>query len=99
PPPSAPRFPYTTLFRSEVSSHALEQGRIDACQITAAVFTNLSRDHLDYHGSMAAYAAAKARLFRRSELRLAVVNADDPLARLMLDRKSTRLNSSHVSIS
>ena len=68
----------------EVSSHALEQGRIDACQITAAVFTNLSRDHLDYHGSMAAYAAAKARLFRRSELRLAVVNADDPLARLML---------------
>lgn len=68
----------------EVSSHALEQGRIDACQITAAVFTNLSRDHLDYHGSMAAYAAAKARLFRRSELKLAVVNADDPLARLML---------------
>jgi len=68
----------------EVSSHALEQNRIDACQITAAVFTNLGRDHLDYHGSMAAYAAAKARLFRRSELKLAVVNADDPLARLML---------------
>ena len=68
----------------EVSSHALEQGRLDGSQVKAAVFTNLSRDHLDYHGSMAAYAAAKARLFRRSELSLAVVNADDPLARLML---------------
>ncbi|MGR4067729.1 UDP-N-acetylmuramoyl-L-alanyl-D-glutamate--2,6-diaminopimelate ligase [Billgrantia sp. C5P2] len=68
----------------EVSSHALEQGRLDGCHVTAAVFTNLSRDHLDYHGSMAAYAAAKARLFRRSELKLAVVNAADALARLML---------------
>ncbi|WP_444677301.1 UDP-N-acetylmuramoyl-L-alanyl-D-glutamate--2,6-diaminopimelate ligase [Halomonas sp. E19] len=68
----------------EVSSHALDQGRLDGCRITAGVFTNLSRDHLDYHGSMAAYAAAKARLFRRPELSLAVVNADDPLARLML---------------
>ncbi|MDR5868364.1 UDP-N-acetylmuramoyl-L-alanyl-D-glutamate--2,6-diaminopimelate ligase [Halomonas koreensis] len=68
----------------EASSHALEQERLDACRVTAAVFTNLSRDHLDYHGSMAAYAAAKARLFRRPELALAVVNADDPLARLML---------------
>ena len=68
----------------EVSSHALEQGRLDGCRLSAAVFTNLTRDHLDYHGSMAAYAAAKAKLFRRGELRLAVVNADDPLARLML---------------
>ena len=68
----------------EVSSHALEQGRLDGSQLTAAIFTNLSRDHLDYHGSMAAYAAAKARLFRRPELSLVVVNADDPLARLML---------------
>ncbi|WP_089710545.1 UDP-N-acetylmuramoyl-L-alanyl-D-glutamate--2,6-diaminopimelate ligase [Halomonas daqiaonensis] len=68
----------------EVSSHALEQGRLDGCCVHAAVFTNLSRDHLDYHDSMAAYAAAKARLFRRHELELAVVNGDDPLARLML---------------
>ncbi len=68
----------------EVSSHALEQGRLDGCRLAAAVFTNLTRDHLDYHGSMAAYAAAKARLFRRDELTLAVVNADDSLARLML---------------
>ncbi|MDI5936237.1 UDP-N-acetylmuramoyl-L-alanyl-D-glutamate--2,6-diaminopimelate ligase [Halomonas kalidii] len=68
----------------EVSSHALEQGRLEGGRITAALFTNLTRDHLDYHGSMIAYAAAKARLFRRPELELAVVNADDPLARLML---------------
>ncbi len=68
----------------EVSSHALDQGRLDGCRLTAAVYTNLTRDHLDYHGSMAAYAAAKARLFRRPELALAVINGDDPLARLML---------------
>ena len=68
----------------EVSSHALVQERLEGARVDAAVFTNLSRDHLDYHGSMAAYAAAKARLFRRQELSLAVVNGDDPLARLML---------------
>ncbi|MFW6346367.1 MAG: UDP-N-acetylmuramoyl-L-alanyl-D-glutamate--2,6-diaminopimelate ligase [Halomonas sp.] len=68
----------------EVSSHALAQDRLEGCRLHAGVFTNLSRDHLDYHGSMAAYAAAKARLFRRPELAVAVVNADDPLARLML---------------
>lgn len=73
-----------TRVAMEVSSHALDQGRLDGCRISAAVFTNLSRDHLDYHGSMASYAAAKARLFRRPELTLAVVNANDALARLML---------------
>ena len=68
----------------EASSHALDQNRLDAVNVNVGVFTNLSRDHLDYHGSMAAYAAAKAKLFRRAELSLAVVNGDDPLARLML---------------
>ncbi|KPQ26598.1 MULTISPECIES: UDP-N-acetylmuramoyl-L-alanyl-D-glutamate--2,6-diaminopimelate ligase [unclassified Halomonas] len=68
----------------EVSSHSLDQSRLDSVDITAGVFTNLSRDHLDYHGSMAAYAATKAKLFRRTELTLAVVNGDDSLARLML---------------
>ena len=47
----------------EVSSHALDQGRCDEVAFDAAVFTNLSRDHLDYHGTMEAYAAAKRRLF------------------------------------
>lgn len=68
----------------EASSHALTQQRLNGCRLAAAVYTNLSRDHLDYHGSMAAYAAAKARLFQRPELQLAVVNGDDPLTRLML---------------
>ncbi|GGX81648.1 UDP-N-acetylmuramoyl-L-alanyl-D-glutamate--2,6-diaminopimelate ligase [Litchfieldella qijiaojingensis] len=73
-----------TRVAMEVSSHALEQQRLEGCRLRAGVFTNLSRDHLDYHGSMAAYAAAKAQLFKRAELELAVVNADDSLARLML---------------
>jgi UDP-N-acetylmuramoyl-L-alanyl-D-glutamate--2,6-diaminopimelate ligase len=68
----------------EVSSHALAQDRLEGCRLSVAIFTNLSRDHLDYHDGMAAYAAAKARLFRRPELELAVVNAEDPLVRLML---------------
>lgn len=68
----------------EASSHALDQYRLESVEVDVGVFTNLTRDHLDYHGSMAAYAAAKAKLFRRAELTLAVVNADDPLARLML---------------
>ncbi|MEA2118369.1 UDP-N-acetylmuramoyl-L-alanyl-D-glutamate--2,6-diaminopimelate ligase [Halovibrio sp. HP20-50] len=68
----------------EASSHALDQHRLEAVSVSVGVFTNLTRDHLDYHGSMAAYAASKAKLFRRSELSLAVVNGDDPLARLML---------------
>ena len=61
----------------EVSSHALDQGRVDAVDFDVAVFTNLSRDHLDYHADMDAYVAAKARLFAREELRAAVLNFDD----------------------
>src|SRR5271155_617321 len=48
----------------EVSSHALDQGRVDAVRFHVAAFTNLTRDHLDYHGTMAAYGAAKAKLFQ-----------------------------------
>ncbi len=62
----------------EVSSHALEQGRCADVAFEAAVFTNLSRDHLDYHGSMERYAAAKRRLFVDCRPRFSVVNADDP---------------------
>lgn len=61
----------------EVSSHALVQDRLQGVQVQTAVFTNLSRDHLDYHGDMAAYGAAKALLFQRESLRHAVLNADD----------------------
>ena len=62
----------------EVSSHALEQGRVDAVAFRVAVFTNLTRDHLDFHGSMEAYGAAKARLFAWPGLQAVVVNLDDP---------------------
>ncbi|WP_337054227.1 UDP-N-acetylmuramoyl-L-alanyl-D-glutamate--2,6-diaminopimelate ligase [Pseudoxanthomonas sp. USHLN014] len=61
----------------EVSSHALVQTRVDAVAFDVAVFTNLTRDHLDYHGTMEGYGAAKARLFQRAGLRAAVVNLDD----------------------
>jgi len=61
----------------EASSHALEQGRLNFVDINYAVLTNLSRDHLDYHQSMADYAAAKQRLFDFDSLQAAVVNADD----------------------
>jgi UDP-N-acetylmuramoyl-L-alanyl-D-glutamate--2,6-diaminopimelate ligase len=60
----------------EVSSHALDQNRIGAVRLAAAALTNLSREHLDYHGDMATYGAAKARLFRWPGLRQAVVNID-----------------------
>jgi UDP-N-acetylmuramoyl-L-alanyl-D-glutamate--2,6-diaminopimelate ligase len=65
----------------EVSSHALAQGRVSAVAFDVAVFTNLSRDHLDYHGDLHAYAEAKRRLFRFPGLGAAVVNLDDPVGR------------------
>ena len=63
----------------EVSSHGLDQGRVDGVDFDVAVFTNLSRDHLDYHGDMANYAATKSRLFRWPGLRWVVLNQDDEL--------------------
>ncbi len=63
----------------EVSSIGLDQGRINGAAIAVAVFTNLTRDHLEYHGSMAAYAAAKEKLFLTPGLGAAVLNLDDPL--------------------
>jgi len=65
----------------EVSSHALDQGRVNAVEFDLAVFTNLTRDHLDYHGTMDAYGAAKARLFAWPGLRAAIVNVDDAFGR------------------
>ena len=65
----------------EVSSHGLHQGRVAALAFDVAVLTNLSRDHLDYHGSMQAYAEAKAALFAWSGLRCRVLNLDDAFGR------------------
>lgn len=62
----------------ELSSHALMQGRVDGCHFDIAAFTNLTRDHLDYHESMEAYGQAKQRVFRLPGVRAAVRNLDDP---------------------
>jgi UDP-N-acetylmuramoyl-L-alanyl-D-glutamate--2,6-diaminopimelate ligase len=75
----------------EASSHALDQDRIEAVQLDIAAFTNLTRDHLDYHGDMASYAAAKRKLFEFPGLRRGVVNLDDPLGVELFESKSTTL--------
>ncbi len=74
----------------EVSSHGIEQHRVDAVHFAAAVFTNLTRDHLDYHGSMAAYGAAKAKLFAAPGLPVAVLNFDDGFAIAQRDQLSVQ---------
>jgi UDP-N-acetylmuramoyl-L-alanyl-D-glutamate--2,6-diaminopimelate ligase len=78
-------------FVMEVSSHALEQYRVDGCRFDLAIFTNLTRDHLDYHGTMDAYLQSKLRLFREllapahgKGCRTAVINLDDPAAESFL---------------
>lgn len=68
----------------EASSHALDQGRVDGVHFDVAVFTNLTRDHLDYHGDMATYGAAKARLFAWPGLKAAVINLDDAFGRELI---------------
>src|SRR5690606_16745989 len=78
----------------EVSSHGLEQGRVAALDFDVAAFTNLSRDHLDFHGSMEAYAAAKAKLFSWPNLRARVINLDDEFGRqLAAEQHESRLFS------
>jgi len=69
----------------EVSSHAIDQCRVDAMKFRVALFTNLSRDHLDYHGSMEEYFETKARLFDPERCESAVVNLDSPHGRLLAD--------------
>src|SRR5688572_27733381 len=70
----------------EVSSHGLAQGRLNAVAFDCALFTNLSHDHLDYHGTMEAYAAAKERLFDTPGLSSAVLNLDDAMGARLAQR-------------
>ncbi|MZG21036.1 UDP-N-acetylmuramoyl-L-alanyl-D-glutamate--2,6-diaminopimelate ligase [Dickeya dianthicola] len=70
----------------EVSSHGLVQHRVEALSFAAAVFTNLSRDHLDYHGDMANYEAAKWRLFAEHQAGQKIINVDDEVGRRWLQR-------------
>jgi UDP-N-acetylmuramyl-tripeptide synthetase len=78
------------LVAMEVSSHGLDQGRVNGVAFDTALFTNLSRDHLDYHGTMVAYGQAKARLFAWPGLRTAVINADDPFGQGLIDAARSR---------
>ncbi|RZG73276.1 UDP-N-acetylmuramoyl-L-alanyl-D-glutamate--2,6-diaminopimelate ligase [Acinetobacter wuhouensis] len=80
----------------EASSHGLEQGRLNGCDIEIAAYSNLSRDHLDYHGTLEAYAEAKSRLFKFASLKVAVINVDDAHANIMLDAASS--NQSHPKV-
>lgn len=68
----------------EASSHGLEQGRLNGSTIEIAAYSNLSRDHLDYHGTLEAYAEAKSRLFQFESLKVAIINMDDEFASVML---------------
>ncbi len=68
----------------EVSSHSINQGRINGIPFEVAIFTNLTRDHLDYHGDMETYGAVKKRLFEDFNLRYAVINADDDFGKTII---------------
>ena len=72
----------------EVSSHGLSQGRVSGARFDVALFTNLTRDHLDYHGTMENYGEAKARLFDWPGLKHAVINVDDGFGRRLVSRLS-----------
>lgn len=67
----------------EASSHGLDQGRLEGTPVEVAIFTNLTRDHLDYHGTLQHYAAAKAKLFTFPSLKYVILNADDPASVIM----------------
>jgi UDP-N-acetylmuramoyl-L-alanyl-D-glutamate--2,6-diaminopimelate ligase len=75
----------------EVSSHALDQGRVNAVAFDVAVFTNLTREHLDYHRDMETYGNAKAALFAFPDLKYAVINVDDAFGRALIERVRGRL--------
>lgn len=75
----------------EVSSHSLVQGRVNGVAFDTAIFTNLTHEHLDYHGDMKAYGEAKTLLFERPGLSKAVINVDDPFGRALIDRYKHRL--------
>lgn len=75
-----------SLTAMEVSSHGLVQHRVAALPFAAAVFTNLSRDHLDYHGDMESYAAAKLALFTEHQVGVSIINADDTVGQQWLSK-------------
>jgi UDP-N-acetylmuramoyl-L-alanyl-D-glutamate--2,6-diaminopimelate ligase len=83
---------------TEVSSHALEQGRVDGVRFRIAAFTNLTQDHLDYHGDMDTYAGAKARLFTTAAPGTAVINVGDGFGRELVARAALRAKVLTVAV-
>ncbi len=81
----------------EVSSHGLDQGRVAAVQFSGAVFTNLTHDHLDYHGTMDQYGAAKRKLFTTPSLKFRVINIDDEFGKTLCDITSPSVPSIRYS--
>ncbi len=82
----------------EVSSHALDQGRVDGVRFAAAAFSNLSRDHLDYHGDLESYGAAKAALFLSAHPGAAIINIDDAYGAALFRRLPDSLQRVSVSM-
>ena len=82
----------------EVSSHGLVQGRVNGVRFSCALFTNLSHDHLDYHGTMQAYGEAKAQLFSMAGLQTAVLNLDEPFGRELARRLAGRVRTIGYSL-
>jgi UDP-N-acetylmuramoyl-L-alanyl-D-glutamate--2,6-diaminopimelate ligase len=85
-----------SLVAMEVSSHALDQRRVDGIRFDTAIFTNLTRDHLDYHGDMRAYGEAKCKLFSCPSLKWALVNDDDSFS--VEIKKNIQLENNHVNV-
>lgn len=83
----------------EVSSHAIDQNRIEAIDFDVVAYTNLTRDHLDYHGTEVAYAAAKAKLFTDYNVGRQVLNADDPRPALILGQSGRGVDRIGFSLS
>ena len=91
---------------TEVSSHALDQGRVEGCSFEVALFTNLTRDHLDYHKDLEDYFRAKSRLFTAEFSKRFVINLDDPYGKRLWERRAPfklsyaldSENEAHVSV-
>jgi len=80
----------------EVSSHALVQGRVNGVAFDIAVFTNLSRDHLDYHGDMNAYGLAKEKLFNLASVKHCIINCDDDFGTNLLQKIQSRRHDCNI---
>jgi len=76
----------------EVSSHSLQQKRVAGLQFTSAIFTNLTQDHLDYHGDLHSYGNAKAQLLQMPQLKTAIINLDDDWASSLVKKAPTNVN-------